>query len=129
MTGHADHRAVGEWTTVARARTAPDARLLYPATTPQVGARWRDAHAQVPMFYDDDLPAGTPLDELALHLELDDELADCKLVALRAQASQTMPLVAMLGETTWRRLWTTESFRSADATVVRRSWGMAGATA
>jgi hypothetical protein len=46
-----------------------------------------------------------------LHLPLDGHLLDRKMAALRAQASQTAPLIEAVGETTYRTWWSSEAFR------------------
>jgi LmbE family N-acetylglucosaminyl deacetylase len=130
ITGHSDHRTVSRWTTAAHALAAPDARLLHAALGPTVAERWLSVHAdQLPVFYDEDVPVVVAPEDAAVHIELDEHVADRKLVALRAQASQTMPLIALLGEERWRQLWTTETFRFAP-TAPRQRWRvMAGANA
>ena len=50
--------------------------------------------------------------------------ADRKIVALRAQASQTTALIAALGEERVRDWWSTETFVCADVVESRaRTWG------
>jgi hypothetical protein len=63
--------------------------------------------------------------ELAARLRLDDSQLDRKIVALRAQASQTTALFAALGEERVRRWWSTETFVAADAASSGRrpEWG------
>jgi LmbE family N-acetylglucosaminyl deacetylase len=110
MTGHDDHRTVSAWTTTAHSQVAPHARLLYATTTDAFADRWRDLHAQLDIFPDGS-PPRTPPDEIALEVVLDDDLSDRKLVALRAQASQTDGLLAVLGEERYRAWWSSETFR------------------
>jgi LmbE family N-acetylglucosaminyl deacetylase len=110
MTGHDDHRTVSAWTTAAHAQVVPQAHLLYATTTDAFAERWRDLHAQLDVFADG-APPRTPQDEIALEIVLDEPLADRKLVALRAQASQTDGLLAALGEERYRAWWSSETFR------------------
>lgn len=112
MTGHDDHRAVSAWTTAAHALAAPHTRLLYATTTDAFVDRWHDLHAQLDIFLDGSSPPRTPPDQIALEIVLDDDLADRKLVALRAQASQTDGLIAALGEDRYRAWWSSETFTS-----------------
>ena len=49
---------------------------------------------------------------------LTDDLLDRKVAALAAHASQTRPLIELLGPATYREWWRTESFRRADAPVM-----------
>jgi hypothetical protein len=46
---------------------------------------------------------------------LADDLIAVKIAALEAHASQTRPLMELLGRATYREWWRTESFRSAEA--------------
>ncbi|MEV4414797.1 PIG-L family deacetylase [Catellatospora sp. NPDC049609] len=121
FTGHADHQAVSRWATAARALAAPEARLLYATTTDDFLHRWQHVYDRLDVFLADGLPARTPPELLSLHLALDGELADRKLVALRAQATQTAALVAMLGEQTMRDWCATEAFVDA-AHATGRAW-------
>ncbi|MEV0705940.1 PIG-L deacetylase family protein [Nocardia aurea] len=102
FTGHPDHRIVSAWAGATRDLAAPRARLLYARGTADFFDTWRDLYARLAMFDGDDLPARARNDELAVELHLDDAAADRKLVALRAQATQTADLLAMLGEDTMR---------------------------
>lgn len=121
LTGHGDHQAVSRWATEARSRACPQARLLYATTTGEFVDRWQDVYDQFDIFLTEGLPVRTPVAELAVDLRLDDELADRKFVALRAQASQTAGLTALLGEETMRS-WScsVESFVDAESVVDRR---------
>jgi hypothetical protein len=66
----------------------------------------------------------TPAAELAVSLHLTPAAVDRKLVALRAQASQTAGLFSALGEDRVRRWWSSESFIAAESAAVRRGeWG------
>lgn len=118
ITGHPDHRTVSAWTTAAHARTAPHARLLYATTTAAFAERWHDLHAQFDIFLDPALPLRTPPEDVALEIVLDQDLSDRKLVALRAQASQTDGLVAVLGEDRYREWCAVESYVEAPQPVM-----------
>ena len=61
----------------------------------------------------DGLPLRTPAHELAVELRLDADAVDRKIVALRAQASQTTGLFEALGEERVREWWSTETFVEA----------------
>jgi LmbE family N-acetylglucosaminyl deacetylase len=119
VTGHEDHQTVSGWATEARAAAAPDARLLYATTTDDFVARWEPLREAFPMFLAEGLPLRTPSSELAVAMRLDDDLADRKLVALRAQASQVAPLIAALGEDRLRTWWSVESFVAAESVRAR----------
>jgi len=124
MSGHEDHQTVSRWATAARAAAAPHARLLYATTTEEFVDRWEPARDVFNMFLADGLPLRTPTSALAVELRLDQAMLDRKLVALRAQASQTHGLIAALGEERVRQWWSSETFVSADAAQVRAGgWG------
>jgi LmbE family N-acetylglucosaminyl deacetylase len=117
LTGHPDHRAVARWVLAAWRRAGAGPRLLQATTTARFARTFADIHARLPVF-GPGLPRRTPDDRLALRVALDDELADRKLAALRAHASQVGPLIAALGEDRYRDWWREEAFvqarRSAD---------------
>lgn len=114
MTGHADHICIHEWTTAARAAYAPNARLLYATTTPESYEAIRE-ELEPFNVWEPGYPVTTPRSELALHLELDGGLLDQKLVALRAQASQTAIFLQAVGEETYSGLLREEAFVDADS--------------
>jgi LmbE family N-acetylglucosaminyl deacetylase len=124
MSGHEDHQTVSSWATAARAAAAPDARLLYATTTEEFVDRWEPAREVFTMFLADGLPLRTPASALAVELRLDQAMLDRKLVALRAQASQTHGLFAALGEERVRDWWSTETFVCADTAHAQAGdWG------
>ncbi len=121
FTGHLDHQVVSRWATSARQAAAPDARLLYPTTTAAFVDGWTHLHDREHVFLVPGLPLRTPPQDVWLELRLDEELADRKLVALRAQATQTAALLARVGEATFRSWWSSEAFVDAD-TAPARDW-------
>jgi LmbE family N-acetylglucosaminyl deacetylase len=124
LTGHADHQAVSAWATAARAAAAPQTRLLYATTTEEFVERWEPLRDAFDIFLADGLPLRTPASALAVELRLGPALLDRKIVALRAQASQTSALIAALGEERVRDWWSTETFVCADVVEFRtRTWG------
>ncbi|MEU7817710.1 PIG-L family deacetylase [Pseudonocardia sp. NPDC049154] len=124
ITGHEDHQTVSAWATEARAIAAPKARLLYATTTEEFVAGWEPAREAFDVFLADGLPLRTPVSALAAELRLTPAELDRKIVALRAQASQTSGLLAAVGEERFRRWWSTESFVDAESVVSRaREWG------
>lgn len=122
FTGHSDHQTVSAWAAAATARSATDARLLYATTTAELLDRWQHVYDRLDVFLTEGLPVRTPSADLAVQVELDDELSDRKLVALRAQATQTAAVVATLGEDTMRDWCAVESF--LDAAVVAGGSGL-----
>jgi LmbE family N-acetylglucosaminyl deacetylase len=115
MTGHEDHQTVSAWSTAAHAAAAPQSRLLYAAITEEFVRAWEPRREQFNIFLTEGLPQCTPDSELAVSLRLGPAAVDRKIVALRAQASQTTTLFAALGEEQVRQWWSTEAFVAADA--------------
>jgi LmbE family N-acetylglucosaminyl deacetylase len=124
LTGHGDHQAVSGWATTARALAAPGARLLYATTTAEFVRRWEPFRSRFDIFLADGLPLRTPAEDLAAEFRLDDATLDRKMVALRAQASQTVDLLAALGEERVREWWSTETFVEGETALTwTRTWG------
>ncbi|MFC5137759.1 PIG-L family deacetylase [Actinomycetospora rhizophila] len=106
VTGHADHRAVGRWTTRARDAVAPDTELLRAVLAPGFTRRFAAANAAFGVFMDD------PADDVdpGLHLRLEGARLDRKIEAMLAQDSQTRRLVEGVGLAAFRRWWAEEAF-------------------
>jgi LmbE family N-acetylglucosaminyl deacetylase len=114
MTGHTDHQTTCAWATEAFRRVgAPGARLLYATKTPEFIELWlpylppdvmMDPNAQIP---------STPASELAIDVDLRDDLLALKMTALRAQASQITPLLEEFDEDVFRAFCRWEFFRLA----------------
>ena len=114
MTGHPDHRAVSRWTTDAWAATRPHADLWYATLTPEFHEQWGPLNDRIGLWADQPAPPCTEPADLAYSASLLDALLDVKIAALRAHASQTNPLVDVVGADTYREWWRTESFRNAE---------------
>jgi LmbE family N-acetylglucosaminyl deacetylase len=110
MTGHPDHRAVGDWVTRAVERHANSPRLLF-ATTTAADVRRQPQALESFDIWEPGGPPTTPPDELALSLPLPSEVLDRKVEALRAQVSQTAVLIDHLGEGAFRSWVAAERFR------------------
>jgi LmbE family N-acetylglucosaminyl deacetylase len=124
MTGHEDHQTVSAWASAAHAAAAPGARLLYATTTEEFVRAWEPSRDRFNIFLADGLPLRTRASDLAVSLRLDRPAVDRKIVALRAQASQTAALFAALGEQRMREWWSTETFVAADTARLRaHNWG------
>lgn len=109
MTGHPDHRMVSAWTTTAWLAHGATGRLLYATLTPLFHATWGPVNDRLGIWMSGSGPS-TPTEDLALLVECAGTDLDRKLVALRAHASQTAPLVEELGVDTFSRWWATEAF-------------------
>src|SRR5262249_23401791 len=114
MTGHPDHRAVSRWTTDAWLATDSGAELWYATLTPEFHAEWGPMNDSIGLGGDQPAPPSTPLAGLARTSTLLDELLDMKMGALMAHASQTSPLIDLVGLDVYRQWWRMESFRHAD---------------
>lgn len=104
MTGHPDHVAVGDWVSAAVRRSGAVTRVLAATKEPS----WYD---QFPDITEIVFPVGRPEtapNDLALRVDLPDEVLDRKLDALRAQASQTTGLLQLMGEADYRQWLRTE---------------------
>jgi LmbE family N-acetylglucosaminyl deacetylase len=119
MTGHEDHQTVSRWVTAARTVAAPDADLLYATTTAEHADAWQDLHDEFDVYLVPGLPLRRSSDELAFELRLDDRLAERKLVALQALASQTAGLIARVGASRFRDWCSIESFIAAETVAPR----------
>jgi LmbE family N-acetylglucosaminyl deacetylase len=62
-------------------------------------------------------PPVTSYADLAARVECEGPLLDAKYSALRAHASQTDPLIELMGEERFRRWWAEEAFVVAAAPV------------
>jgi LmbE family N-acetylglucosaminyl deacetylase len=113
MTGHPDHQAVSAWTTAAWQGLGRPGRLLYATLTPEFHRAWGPVNEQLGVWIDPTQAPCTPVSELAVAIDLDEDLAGMKYRALRAQWSQTAPLIARLGEDAYRRWWASETFVAA----------------
>ena len=112
LTGHADHRAVSRWTTVAVDRAGRPTRLLFTAMTPELHAADADVNERFSVF-EPGCPTLHDERSLALRIVLDGEWLDRKLAALHAHASQTHGLIEAIGLDRYRQYVATEQFIDA----------------
>jgi LmbE family N-acetylglucosaminyl deacetylase len=97
ITGHPDHQAVSAWATAAFDRAArPGARLLHAAVARRRVPRWSDLDESLGVYLPG-YPLAVPDERLALDLVLPEDVAERKVRALRAQATQTTGLIAAMG--------------------------------
>ncbi|WP_328304334.1 PIG-L deacetylase family protein [Actinomycetospora sp. NBC_00405] len=111
ITGHRDHRAVSAWTDRALRRVPAAPRLLHAAVTEAWVRRFAEFAEPMDGAGDAFVPCRDA--ELAVALELDEDLLDRKLAALRAQATQTAGLEAAVGADRYRASIAGEYFRPA----------------
>jgi LmbE family N-acetylglucosaminyl deacetylase len=111
MTGHDDHKAASRWATEAFDAVAPDGAVLaYATNTPDWVARYKPRLDEFNVYMGVEPPAHGR-DELVFHMELEGELLETKLKAIRSMTSQVEPLVAGLGEDFFREGMVEEAFR------------------
>jgi LmbE family N-acetylglucosaminyl deacetylase len=120
MTGHPDHRAVSGWVQRAWGLTGRSARLWYATVTPGFHATWGRLNDEIGLWFPGSRPPVTPYADLAARVECKGPLLEAKYSALRAHASQTDPLVELVGEQRFRRWWAEEAFVAAAAPVASR---------
>jgi LmbE family N-acetylglucosaminyl deacetylase len=97
MTGHEGHKDVSRWTTDAfEAVAKPGARLLYATQTPEWTAEWVPKLEPFDIFLPGS-PPETPVDELAIHFVLPNDLRDIKFEAITAHESQVEGLMEVFG--------------------------------
>jgi LmbE family N-acetylglucosaminyl deacetylase len=113
MTGHPDHRAVSWWTTHGWAATGSKAELWYATQTHDFHRTWGPTNDRIGLWAEQPDPPCSDVNELVRSSTLLDGLLDRKIAALDAHASQTQPLIDLVGHATWREWWRTESFRAA----------------
>lgn len=113
-TGHSDHRTVSGWVDAAVQWTGTRARVLHATTTAAFLETFADVHRDFDVFFAGS-PSITAPGELAVDLRLTGRLADRKMAALRAQATQTERLISQLGSRRFREWVSSESFAEAAA--------------
>jgi LmbE family N-acetylglucosaminyl deacetylase len=113
MTGHDDHRTISAWATEAWRRTGAHGALWYATLTPEWHATWEPVNRELGVWYDGSTPPVTPRRDLAAHLRCGGHLMAKKEQALRAHATQTEGLQAILGPVRFRSWWADEAFVAA----------------
>ena len=109
ITGHPDHRAVSGWTTAAADALGHDG-LLYATMTDGFARRHAELHERLGIRMGGD-PVFVAVAELALHVVPTRDERARKARALRAHASQTTPLIELIGPDAFDAWWVDEFFR------------------
>lgn len=112
QTYHPDHMSVSRWTTRAVRASGERAELLYAAMTHDWLADFSTVVPMDQVMMTDDPPPGIAPEDLALWFVCDEALAARKVEALRRQASQVEPLVALAGVDVYLRITRDEMFRA-----------------
>jgi LmbE family N-acetylglucosaminyl deacetylase len=113
MTFHPDHQAVHRWVHHVWEEWGRSARLLHAVWTDRQLDLMGDTHDEHGIFMTDSRPAPVAEDDLRVHLTLSGAALDRKVVALRAMATQTGPLLAAAGEERFAALAAEEAFVDA----------------
>lgn len=114
VTGHGDHRAVGAWTTTAWRALGRPGRLWYAVLGERFHRDWGELAARKGFWMTERPPAPVPEEALVHQVRADADLARLKVEAIRAHASQSAGLIRDVGEPTFRRWWSVESFVAAE---------------
>ena len=117
MTYHPDHIAVHRWVTAAWQQRSCCGRLLYATPTIEHLDRFRERYEAWNMYMSDERPTGVPEEDLAVHVRLDGCDLDRKLTALRALATQTSGVMAIVDADTYAAQVSEEAFVEARRTV------------
>lgn len=112
MTGHSDHKAVSAWATRAWEEAGRSGRLLYATQPVGYAEQMEELDNRFSIFFAGG-PPETPQDQMAVSFELDPDLRDRKVVALRAQATQTAPIIQQIGVEAFGQWMSTEHFVAA----------------
>ena len=98
MTGHEGHKSVSRWAAQAfEACAEPGARLYHATSTPSWAERWVPRLAPFGIFLPGTPPV-TPEEELAIHLELPEDVLELEHRAILAHESQVEGLAHVFGE-------------------------------
>ena len=116
MTFHPDHIAIHHWVTAAWHGRGCRSRLLYAATSVDFADRFREQFEEWGVYMSDERPVAVPTDRLAVHAELTGVDLDRKVAALRAMATQTASLLAMIDADTYAAQVAEEAFVTATPT-------------
>lgn len=127
ITGHPDHVTVGAWARQGAATTTRDIRVLGAAKDPAWVEAFSDLNGRFDLFRRG-YPKPVPRQQLAVHLRPSGGLVDRKALALRAQATQTAPLIEAFGADRWRDWIRLEAFRELQASLMDSPSGHIPAT-
>lgn len=89
MTGHDDHKTVSSWTSVAVKKSNSDARIYHVITIRDSYEAFRQADKEMNIFFGLDKPCMCNREECDLLFELNSEILNKKMQALRLMPSQT----------------------------------------
>lgn len=114
ITGHADHVAVHRWVTQAWRERGCSGSLLYAAVTTEHLGRFGGMYEELGVYMTGERPAGVARAHLAVGVCLEGAELDRKQAALRAMATQTGNLLAVVDDEVYRDLIAEEGFAAAE---------------
>lgn len=95
MTGHADHQTVSNWAELARDKIGSKAKIYHATQTHEQYEAMVEADKHFNIFFNIDHPPVCERGQCAIMFELDNDLYDLKLAALKAMPSQTESMLKM----------------------------------
>src|SRR5262249_25488644 len=113
MTGHPDHRAISAWTDIAWRLAGSRGALWYATLTPEFHREWGELNMRVGLWMDDVAGPSTDRADRWAEIRMSGRLLARKNRALRAHASQTRSLEALVGRARYKNWWSAESFVAA----------------
>jgi len=114
LTGHPDHQCVSRWASLAKDLSGSTAALYHTALTHEQYKAFQVADEQLNIFFNIDRPVTCDCEDCQCCFDLDDELYDLKIEALRAMPSQTEALLEGFGHEL-RQALGREAFIRSDA--------------
>ena len=115
ITNHEGHKSVSAWATEAFRRHAPaGAGLYYAAYSRAWGEEFLPHLVSLGAFRDGAEPPVVDDDQLHLDLQLDRDLLELKVAAIKEHHSQIAGLAEAFGAERWTRAMARESFRRAE---------------
>ena len=98
MTGHPDHQTISRWATAAAALAKTRAKIYHAIQTFEQYEGLVEIDKKFNIFWNIDKPAVCETGQCAIHFELDDDIYEKKLAALRAMASQQEGMMKLFGD-------------------------------
>lgn len=128
MTGHPDHRTISSWVTEAHRSTGGRARILHATEDEAHAARFAALYERFDPAVEAGGPSITATSDLAVDLRLSGAALDRKLVALRAMATQTFPVIEAFGAEEYAAWVAQEAFveQQPDVAAVHQRWSASG---
>lgn len=115
ITGHDDHRAVSSWSREAIKQSGQTIKLLYGVDTLEMyNEHFKEIDEKFNIYFNIDKPVLVPEAKCDIIFRLSPELAHKKMLALKAQPSQTEGIFKEFGEELFEESVKTEAYVFAD---------------